>query len=611
MEKELKREVISLSIVLVIAYTLFILCDVFFKLVTWGGYSADTNSYKLTMLFGVIVYTFILAFTKKTSKATIISYVMIFLLGIINQVKVSFTSEPIVFSDINFFSKIGDLMGLVTGNVSTKYVVKFVLFSVGYAAILALIAWLNKKYDMELKNKKARIAIVIIDILILLVLFNPTNTTKDWFLKVFFDTDSYVDFDSYTTNLTFYSRHGIINGMYGVSLNNKFLEPKDYDEAYLNGLVEKASAEDSSVAKVDKPNIIVVFSESFWDVSKIEDTIKYNKPITENFNKLKNKGELIEVISPAYGGMSENVSFEILTGGSMNYFSKGYIPIMSLYNRKGTENSPSLVRDLKNNGYTTEIVFGKDYYNSEKTYKKIGFENYRELHDEEGFAGLDEYATDKLIERLEQKGENPMFYVMASIESHMPYPEDKYPEELRTVKITESKLSKEENVVMTTYAQGMYHADLQLARLYEYIQGLDEPTMILFFGDHLPFLHTKDNTNVIFELDYFNTDDDLKDDYNLYNIQALLLSNFENEIEMPDYLGTDQLLLHLLKQFNVELNPYYDWLYSTSNILAGSNRVVSIDKQGNVYRTSELNGQMLDVYNTKKLMQYKYFINNK
>lgn len=611
MEKELKREVISLSIVLVIAYTLFILCDVFFKLVTWGGYSADTNSYKLTMLFGVIVYTFILAFTKKTSKATIISYVMIFLLGIINQVKVSFTSEPIVFSDINFFSKIGDLMGLVTGNVSTKYVVKFVLFSVGYAAILALIAWLNKKYDMELKNKKVRIAIVIIDILILLVLFNPTNTTKDWFLKVFFDTDSYVDFDSYTTNLTFYSRHGIINGMYGVSLNNKFLEPKDYDEAYLNGLVEKASAEDSSVAKVDKPNIIVVFSESFWDVSKIEDTVKYNKPITENFNKLKNKGELIEVISPAYGGMSENVSFEILTGGSMNYFSKGYIPIMSLYNRKGTENSPSLVRDLKNNGYTTEIVFGKDYYNSEKTYKKIGFENYRELHGEEGFVGLDEYATDKLIERLEQKGENPMFYVMASIESHMPYPEDKYDEELRTVKITESKLSKEENVVMTTYAQGMYHADLQLARLYEYIQGLDEPTMILFFGDHLPFLHTKDNTNVIFELDYFNTDDDLKDDYNLYNIQALLLSNFENEIEMPDYLGTDQLLLHLLKQFNVELNPYYDWLYSTSNILAGSNRIVSIDKQGNVYRTSELDGQMLDVYNTKKLMQYKYFINNK
>ena len=164
---------------------------------------------------------------------------------------------------------------------------------------------------------------------------------------------------------------------------------------------------------------------------------------------------------------------------------------------------------------------------------------------------------------------------------------------------------------MTTYAQGMYHADLQLARLYEYIQSLNEPTMILFFGDHLPFLHTEDNTNVIFELDYFNTDDDLKDDYNLYNIQALLLSNFENEIEMPDYLGTDQLLLHLLKQFNVDLNPYYDWLYSTSNILAGSNRLVSIDKQGNVYRTSELDGKMLDVYNTKKLMQYKYFINNK
>ena len=55
-------------------------------------------------------------------------------------------------------------------------------------------------------------------------------------------------------------------------------------------------------------------------------------------------------MSPTYGGASENVAFELLTSGSMNYFPRGYIPIMSLYNRKNRRGEYGSTNIFKNYG---------------------------------------------------------------------------------------------------------------------------------------------------------------------------------------------------------------------------------------------------------------------
>lgn len=309
------------------------------------------------MLLSIIVYILFLAFTKKTWKATLISYILIFIISIINQLKVIFSGEPLYFSDINFLGQAGDLIGLVVGNISLKFVLQFIGVIVVYGGILGLLIFASYKTNFELKNKKIRIPLIILDIVILLCLFMPNKYTKELYLKVFFNTDEYVDFDSYTTNLGFYNRNGLINGMYGILLNNVFVEPENYDENILNNILDSAKVE---TEKYGKPNIIVVFSESFWDIDQLEE-IEFDKAITSNYNILKEKGKLVNVITPSYRGMSENVTFEVMTGGSMNYFSKGYMPIMSLYSRKNSENIPSIVKNLKSNGYITEINFGKDY----------------------------------------------------------------------------------------------------------------------------------------------------------------------------------------------------------------------------------------------------------
>ncbi len=605
--KKIRNEIIGIAVSVFTASTIFIICDIFFKLVTWNTYSTPTESLKFAIPFSVVIYTLLFAITKKTGTATLISYITIFLMSIINELKIVFTSEPLYFSDINFLSKAGDLMQLVTNNVSSAFVWKFVVICTVYLWVLGMIVYLNYMFSIKVESKKVRIPIIVIDLIILLLLFVPNKTTKEFYLKTFFNTHEYVDFDSYTTNLGFYNRNGFINGMYGTWLNSVFVEPNEYDEEKLNSILASFDGKKKEENKNGKPNIIVIFSEAFWDIDVLEE-IEFDKPITSNFNSLKEKGKLVNIISPSYGGMSENVSFELLTGGSMNYFSRGYIPIMSLYSRKNSENTPSIIKNLKENGYKTEITFGKDYYDSERAYKKMGFDVYDEMAEYTTMYDKDQYSISYLINKIRKKDDNPLFSIMATMEGHMPFAKNKYKE--YDISITKSEFSENINDTILSYSQGVYNADQQLGVLYEFIQNTDEPTILLFLGDHLPYLYTPDGENVIDELKYFNTENELENNYRLYNPQALILTNYDCELEIPEYLGTDMLLNCIVNQLDLQLEPYYKWLYEVTDDLPGNNRNIAFDKDGNLYNPQEITEEMKEVYDTRRAMQYKLFIDN-
>ncbi len=610
MDDNKKTKRISITVAVIIAASLFIICNVFFKLVTYELNDKQLYIYPYTFIFtiffGFVIYSLVLGLTKTTLRATIICYIFVFFISIINLIKTTYSGEPLYFSDINFLSNASGLINLVAENISPAVILQFLAASAILFGILTFIVLLNRKFNYKIEKKLPRIVMVVSSCLILFLLFVPNDFTKDLYLKLFFNTDNHVGFDTYTTNLNFYAKNGLINGMYGVELNSKFLQPQNYDDDLLESVLAKTSNGEIN-DKFGKPNIIVFFSEAYWDIDQL-DEVEFNIPVSSNFNILKNEGKFINLVSPSYGGLSENVAFELLTGANMNYFPNGYIPVMSLYSRNNSENIPSLVKELKHNGYNSSIIFGKDYYNSKKAYTTMGFDNYVELVEEGQLNVSDEYMTDYLIEQMEKdKGINS-FYVVETIASHMPYTDDKY--ETFDVEVVNSNLSNSMNTVLKSYAQGIYNADIQLKRLYDYIQNYDEPTIVIFLGDHLPFLDTPEKENVLDNLQYFNTEDSLLNEYRLYNTQALLLSNFDLNIEFPNYLGTDVLFDYLANYLDLELENenYYKWLHDTVNVLPASNKYISLDSEGNMYKTSELEGEMKDLYDTKKLMQYKFFI---
>ena len=144
-------------------------------------------------------------------------------------------------------------------------------------------------------------------------------------------------------------------------------------------------------------------------------------------------------------------------------------------------------------------------------------------------------------------------------------------------------------------------------RLYEYINTLDEDTIIVFFGDHLPHLSTPDGKDALFKTNYLQDDYNLESVYKQYNTTALILSNYDIDLNDTKYLSPDLLLTYVINNMDIEVSPFYRWLYSTKDVLPSSNYVVSQDNDGKVYYTLGLEGQMKEMYELRKKVQYMLF----
>ena len=60
--------------------------------------------------------------------------------------------------------------------------------------------------------------------------------------------------------------------------------------------------------------------------------------------------------------------------------------------------------------------------------------------------------------------------------------------------------------------------------------------------------------------------------------------------------------------FDIESSSYYNWLYSTKDILPSYNRYIAVDKMGHIYRTNDLDDRLKDIYELRNLMMYKMHI---
>ncbi len=609
MEKEEKQNIMQEIFIYLLPMWIAIVIEILFKLNN-GYLGLTTNSLIFSIFLIYIIYGILISIFKKNSTTIKIICVISYILLLINQIKILYCGEPITFTDINFLQNASEIAGLTFSTIVKRflpYIISFIILAI----IFVILIKYAKENEKILNNKKARIIIVFFSIIILFILFYPNEYTKNIYLKTVFESDKYKDYDSYTTTLSYYQNYTLLSGMWGDLLNNNFCEPENYNEKELAKNLEKVEERSK---KWGQPNIILVFSEAFWDIEQLGKEVEFEPSVTSNLENLKNHGKIIDLLSCSYGGMSENVSFELLTGASMNYFPNGYIPIMSLYKRKNIEKAPSIVKELNKNGYKSKIAFGRDYYNSKNAFLKLGFNEYKEFEETQksikGNFISDSFVTTEIIEELENKEEeNKLFYLAETIQNHMPFTIEKYDE--YDIKIKNTSLDKDIQDTLLAYAQGVYDADKQLNRLYEYIKQYKEPTILIFLGDHLPYLYTKEGKDCMEYLNYFNTEYELENTYRKYNTQALILSNYEIDYsEVPDYLSCDLLLTYITNQMDIKLQNYYKWLYTTIEQLPAVNKNLFLNSKGNKYALSQMNESQKELYKLKNNMQYKFFLQN-
>ncbi len=265
--------------------------------------------------------------------------------------------------------------------------------------------------------------------------------------------------------------------------------PKGYSPEAMTALTARLRSENESPPSKPRPvNLIVFLNESFWDATTIPAVRFQTDPLT-NFHRLSRSHTSLRVVSPVFGGWTCNAEFELLTGLPIALLPGGGVPYQQYIQRPCL----SLASILKDHGYSTLAVhpFHRWYWNRDQAYAYIGFDRFIALEDWEGWVMRGDYVSDvslaeKVISLASEQIE-PYFIFALSMQNHGPYDDRVYEDGAHDMEI-ETDLPASAQASIRNMAKGLQDGDAALGRLVEHFATCAQPTMIVYLGDHLPYL---------------------------------------------------------------------------------------------------------------------------
>ena len=244
-------------------------------------------------------------------------------------------------------------------------------------------------------------------------------------------------------------------------------------------------------------NIIMVMNEAFSDITdgSMFNWAEGDDPLP-NLHALQNDPHTLSghIVVPGFAGGTANTEFDVLTGMQTNALSDTTTSAMRVVNR----NLDSLFRVFGVDGYRTSFYHPGDawFYNRENVYRWLGAEHEVFAKDMKNLEYKGRWVTDDYMAGLiEEEFETavsegrPLFNYTTTIQNHMSYTADKYGEghTFAPVSVT-ADISDETRTMLEVYTEGVRDADAMLGRLTAYFAERSEPVVLVFYGDHLPYL---------------------------------------------------------------------------------------------------------------------------
>ncbi len=240
-----------------------------------------------------------------------------------------------------------------------------------------------------------------------------------------------------------------------------------------------------------KPDVIVILSESFWDITTLPNTTFSENPLT-NYNELSQNHPSGTMISSTFGGGTARPEFEVLTGMTTAPMPAGSFP----YQQYMHNDTFSFARYFKNMGYDTIGLHTYDntFYERNKAYPRMGFDEFRgenqlktQLWWNSGPYLTDKTLIDEIQYELEQPHPEGAFIFGITMENHSLY-KNKFKKDDLTIDVKNDNCSTEEINALKNFSKGLSDSDKALKQLYDYVMSREKETVVLWFGDHLPTL---------------------------------------------------------------------------------------------------------------------------
>ena len=312
----------------------------------------------------------------------------------------------------------------------------------------------------------------------------------------------------------YYRYYGVVTGFMTNLSNLEIEKPDNYSEETVDAILDNVdesrkfstsplyptsyAATTAKDEQVKKPTIIYVMNESYWDVSELEQYgIKFDTDVSANLHALQQTSAYGRAYSPSFGGGTCDVEFEALTGYSVSFLPSGSKP----YQQHVTNPMFALPSYLKTQGYQTAAVhcFWAKYWSRDTAYPNLGLDDFISLEDMHGVtkvrkhywtSGLvtDDSMADQIIgqyEKMKASSDEPVFLHAVTMQNHTNYNKDNYPDDQR-VKVLEHPAGMKASTVgaLEDFATGIRDADAMLGKLTAYFSQVDEPVILVFWGDH-------------------------------------------------------------------------------------------------------------------------------
>lgn len=327
-------------------------------------------------------------------------------------------------------------------------------------------------------------------------------------------------------------------------------KPNNYTLEYTLRLKEEFEKMDIMPVSQDKPDVILILAESYFDLNNVEGIF-----LSQDIGQTMRQYSPAKLLSPRFGGYTSAIEFEALTGLSLAFLPNALTPYTTYFNNPEVE-FPSIVQEFDNSGYITKAMHPDlpAFYNRTIVYPALGFQEYLALSDfeltkenttENGWLKDDAFG-DRIIEEL-MAGDTPQFIFAMTMEEHYVTLE-KYPE--TEVKLQAPGISDKNREELEQQAQSYLNTNNMIEKIIDYMNHADRPTLLYVFGDHLPPI------NALGLLGY------TRDPYKKYTTGFAMYSNYKEIRVEPEYITPNQIATQILYDSGIPHSSYFDYLYA-------------------------------------------------
>ena len=196
-----------------------------------------------------------------------------------------------------------------------------------------------------------------------------------------------------------------------------------WNESHVPSLFLLIPIQSPQKATGELPNLVVVQSESFFDVRQVFAGIR--PEILTAFDSLQTSASSWGKLAvPAWGANTVRTEFAFLSGVSAAQLS---IHRFNPYRKLARQNVPTLVSFLRNLGYRTVCVhpYPASFYNRDKVFPLLGFDEFIDIYSFTRIEKTGPYVGDvalaeKVCALLRDSSAQPIFVFVITMENHGP-----------------------------------------------------------------------------------------------------------------------------------------------------------------------------------------------